>query len=91
MAMPAPGGTIHHGPHEEGGKRNPLVDLIDSERIYVDQLGLVIRVSLSASSTPGQAIRHGTTSGRPVFAGAKLVLTARRCCLVKTRLPASEA
>ena len=30
---------------DEGTKRNPLVDLIDTERIYVDQLGLVIRVS----------------------------------------------
>lgn len=26
-------------------KRNPLVDLIDSEKAYVDQLALVIRVS----------------------------------------------
>jgi hypothetical protein len=30
----------------EGSRRNPLVDLIDSERVYVEQLGLVIRVSL---------------------------------------------
>ncbi|WWD22059.1 hypothetical protein CI109_106547 [Kwoniella shandongensis] len=27
----------------EGSKRNPLVDLIDSEKTYVEQLGLVIR------------------------------------------------
>lgn len=31
----------------ESTKRNPLVDLIDTERSYVDQLGLVIRVSTS--------------------------------------------
>ena len=30
----------------EGTKRNPLVDLIDTEKTYVDQLGLVIRVSI---------------------------------------------
>lgn len=30
----------------DGGRQNPLVDLMDSERVYVDQLGLVIRVSL---------------------------------------------
>jgi hypothetical protein len=30
----------------EGSKRNPLVDLMDSERTYVEQLALVIRVSL---------------------------------------------
>ena len=29
----------------EGSKRNPLVDLMDSERTYVEQLALVIRVS----------------------------------------------
>jgi hypothetical protein len=29
----------------EGSKRNPLLDLMDSERIYVEQLALVIRVS----------------------------------------------
>jgi hypothetical protein len=29
----------------EGSKRNPLVDLMDSERLYVEQLALVIRVS----------------------------------------------
>lgn len=41
-----------HGDGGEGGrngdagsKRNPLVDLIDSEKAYVDQLALVIRVS----------------------------------------------
>jgi len=36
-----------NGPEErgEGSKRNPLVDLMDSERIYVEQLALVIRVS----------------------------------------------
>jgi hypothetical protein len=29
----------------EGSKRNPLLDLMDSERTYVEQLALVIRVS----------------------------------------------
>jgi len=29
----------------EGSKRNPLVDLMDSEKTYVEQLALVIRVS----------------------------------------------
>jgi hypothetical protein len=29
----------------EGSKRNPLVDLMDSERLYVEHLALVIRVS----------------------------------------------
>lgn len=32
---------------DTGAKRNPLVDLIDSEKAYVDQLALVIRVSPS--------------------------------------------
>jgi len=31
----------------EGSKRNPLVDLMDSERTYVEQLALVIRVSFN--------------------------------------------
>jgi hypothetical protein len=37
------------GPSEdrsETTRRNPLVDLIDSEKSYVEQLGLVIRASL---------------------------------------------
>ncbi|OCF59079.1 hypothetical protein L486_03578 [Kwoniella mangroviensis CBS 10435] len=34
----------------EGSKRNPLVDLIDSERIYVEQLSLVIRKVAAAWS-----------------------------------------
>ena len=38
----------------EGGKRNPLVDLIDSERLYLEQLGLVIRVGVS----PNQRLRY---------------------------------
>lgn len=29
----------------EGSKRNPLLDLMDSERTYVEQLALVIRAS----------------------------------------------
>ena len=29
---------------EAGSKRNPLVDLMDSEKVYVEHLGLVIRV-----------------------------------------------
>ena len=29
----------------EASKRNPLVDLMDSEKTYVEQLALVIRVS----------------------------------------------
>ena len=33
--------------HDSGSRRNPLVDLIDSEKTYVEQLGLVIRVSVS--------------------------------------------
>lgn len=28
----------------ENSKRNPLVDLIETERVYVEQLGLIIRV-----------------------------------------------
>lgn len=31
----------------ETSRRNPLIDLIDSEKAYVEQLGLVIRVSSS--------------------------------------------
>lgn len=38
------------GDRDEGAKRNPLVDLIDTEKTYVDQLGLVIRVSSFASA-----------------------------------------
>nr|XP_019008746.1 uncharacterized protein I206_06428 [Kwoniella pini CBS 10737]OCF47527.1 hypothetical protein I206_06428 [Kwoniella pini CBS 10737] len=34
----------------EGSKRNPLVDLIDSEKIYVEQLSLVIRKVAAAWS-----------------------------------------
>lgn len=43
------GGSVSgHGDGEDDGamaRRNPLVDLIDSERAYVEQLALVIRVS----------------------------------------------
>lgn len=44
--------NFDNGPEErgEGSKRNPLVDLMDSERIYVEQLALVIRVSFVLSS-----------------------------------------
>jgi hypothetical protein len=49
---PAPGGGWANGngtteipDAAEGSRRNPLVDLIDSEKLYVEQLGLVIRVS----------------------------------------------
>lgn len=31
---------------KDNARRNPLVDLIDSEKGYIEQLGLVIRVSL---------------------------------------------
>jgi len=37
----------------EGSKRNPLVDLMDSERTYVEQLALVIRVSFSLDFEEG--------------------------------------
>ncbi|RSH90319.1 hypothetical protein EHS25_001653 [Saitozyma podzolica] len=47
---PAPGGGWANGngtteipDAAEGSRRNPLVDLIDSEKLYVEQLGLVIR------------------------------------------------
>ncbi|WVW78728.1 hypothetical protein I302_100688 [Kwoniella bestiolae CBS 10118] len=39
-----------HGDGAEGSKRNPLVDLIDSERVYVEQLGLIIRKVAAAWS-----------------------------------------
>ena len=49
------GQSIHgNGPGPDTGqqgdptKRNPLVDLMDSEKTYVEQLGLVIRVSLNS-------------------------------------------
>lgn len=35
----------------EASKRNPLVDLMDSEKTYVEQLALVIRVSLGCTNT----------------------------------------
>jgi hypothetical protein len=41
----ANGAGIGHGNGEDPTKRNPLVDLMDSEKVYVEQLGLVIRVS----------------------------------------------
>lgn len=34
-----------HDERAEASKRNPLVDLMDSEKTYVEQLALVIRVS----------------------------------------------
>jgi hypothetical protein len=37
----------------EGSKRNPLVDLMDSERLYVEQLALVIRVSREGACMAG--------------------------------------
>ena len=49
----------------EASKRNPLVDLMDSEKTYVEQLALVIRVSAaqrsarnsqSISLTPGKRV-----------------------------------
>jgi len=48
---PANGLTDRHQGDDSGesSKRNPLVDLMDSEKIYVEQLGLVIRVSLLAT------------------------------------------
>jgi hypothetical protein len=41
-------GSSGDGDLDEATKRNPLVDLIDTEKVYVAQLGLVIRVSLHA-------------------------------------------
>ena len=38
-------GSSGDNERDEATKRNPLVDLIDTEKIYVEQLGLVIRVS----------------------------------------------
>lgn len=35
----------------EASKRNPLVDLMDSEKEYVEQLALVIRVSPGTAQT----------------------------------------
>lgn len=60
---------------EAGSKRNPLVDLIDSEKAYVDQLALVIRVS-EVYTDIGERIAH---------------IVARRSCLVKKGLPTAKA
>ena len=58
----------------EGSKRNPLVDLMDSERVYVEQLALVIRVS-HIHLDRGEDIAHEIASCG---------------CLVKKRLSTSE-
>jgi hypothetical protein len=51
MAMLEPNAGYHTGQREGAAKRNPLLDLIDSEKIYVEQLGLVIRVSSQSTSS----------------------------------------
>ncbi|ORY26875.1 hypothetical protein BCR39DRAFT_539899 [Naematelia encephala] len=43
MAMPEPHRSDTMEDKGEGSKRNPLVDLIDTEKTYVEQLALVIR------------------------------------------------
>ena len=59
-AMPDPHMSRPTEERSDGGKRNPLVDLIDSERVYVEQLGLVIRVSIPLN----RRLRHHRSSIR---------------------------
>ncbi|KAL7424381.1 hypothetical protein Q5752_000063 [Cryptotrichosporon argae] len=45
MSMPQPSVGVQRTDSlvSDDGRRNPLVDLIDTERVYVEQLGLIIR------------------------------------------------
>jgi len=52
MSMPGPGvDSSLRSSEADASKRNPLVDLMDTEKVYVEQLGLVIRVSTSFACT----------------------------------------
>lgn len=50
--------------HRDATKRNPLVDLMDSEKVYVEHLGLVIRVSLGIQLGIGKTVlQRGKSRG----------------------------
>ncbi len=66
MAMPEPGMSHEQTDYRgEIARRNPLLDLMDSEKVYVEQLGLVIRVSISCSRhlTSAPTSQHFSCAG----------------------------
>jgi hypothetical protein len=73
----------------EGSKRNPLVDLMDSERTYVEQLALVIRVSLNLNFEEDYA-NHVASCGCLVEKGLSTPETGWHVSLCRGGVPSKQ-